>query len=105
MILAEKDKGRIIQVKTGEGKSTIICVFAIFNALKGKKVDIVTNSVVLAERDANDKKNFIKCFNSAAHIIIKGIFCPKTVTKKILFMEKHQTINLIHFIINFSKLK
>jgi DNA replication protein DnaC len=45
-------KGRLFQISTGEGKSTIICAVAIVLALKGHKVDIVTTTSILAERDA-----------------------------------------------------
>ncbi len=51
-VQANKNQGRLLEVATGEGKSTIVCVLAIINGLKGKKVDIITSSPVLAERDS-----------------------------------------------------
>lgn len=42
----------LMQVATGEGKSTIVSALAILYALQGKKVDIFTSNSVLAERDA-----------------------------------------------------
>ena len=44
-------KGRIGQIKTGEGKSTIIAMIAALYALEGRTVDIITTSHSLAERD------------------------------------------------------
>ena len=46
--------GSLLEVATGEGKSLIIAMFAAVQALRGNKVDIVTSSDVLAERDAKD---------------------------------------------------
>ena len=46
------------QISTGEGKTTIICMTAIFKALMGEKVDIITSSSVLATRDA-EVQNFL----------------------------------------------
>ena len=46
---------KLLQVATGEGKSTIICILAIINVLRGQKVDVMTSSPVLAERDAKQK--------------------------------------------------
>ncbi|CAF3752992.1 unnamed protein product [Rotaria sp. Silwood1] len=59
---ANKNQGRLLQVGTGEGKSTIISVLAVVYALLGSTVDIITSSPVLAERDAKEKENFYNMF-------------------------------------------
>jgi preprotein translocase subunit SecA len=60
--------GRLEQIKTGEGKSTIVSVLAIIKALQGKKVDVLTSSGILAERDASEKESLYKLFNlSVSH--------------------------------------
>ncbi|CAF1257950.1 unnamed protein product [Rotaria sp. Silwood1] len=63
LLKANTDKGMLLQVGTGEGKSTIIAVLAVIHALKGNKVDVITSSPVLAERDAKEKENFYNMFN------------------------------------------
>ena len=49
-----KKIGKFLQINTGEGKSLIVQFFASYLALQGKKVDIITSSSVLAEKDAKD---------------------------------------------------
>lgn len=53
-VMALSKTGQLIQVATGEGKSCIIAMFAAYQAIKGKTVDILTSSPVLAERDWKD---------------------------------------------------
>lgn len=62
LLYKEKNKGLIEQIPTGEGKTVIISFLAIIKALEGKKVDIITSSLVLAERDAKLMKYFYNLF-------------------------------------------
>ncbi|CAF0774599.1 unnamed protein product [Didymodactylos carnosus] len=56
-------RGRLLQILTGEGKSTIVSILAVIKALEHKKVDIVTSSMVLAKRDARKRQIFYNMFN------------------------------------------
>ncbi|KAJ8366815.1 hypothetical protein AAFF_G00341980 [Aldrovandia affinis] len=47
---------------TGEGKSCVIAMFAVLRALRGEKVDVVSSSSVLCQRDAEEWVNFYKYF-------------------------------------------
>ena len=44
-------RGQLAQVKTGEGKSTIVTLLALVGAALGRKVDIISSSRPLAMRD------------------------------------------------------
>ena len=57
-----KSGGIFLQINTGEGKSLIIQFLAAYLAILGNKVDIITSSSILAERDCEDEK--IKKFYS-----------------------------------------
>ncbi|CAF5168159.1 unnamed protein product, partial [Rotaria magnacalcarata] len=52
-----KEKGRLGNISTGEGKSLITAMLATAQALIGRKVDIVTSSKILAIRDASNDPN------------------------------------------------
>jgi len=62
-LFSPKNKGLFTQIKTGEGKTTIVAILATINALKGKYVDILTSSEILAERDSKEKEKFYSMFN------------------------------------------
>src|SRR5205814_2346904 len=47
----DKCKGRIGQVRTGEGKSTYMAILTTFLACQGLFVDVVTSNSYLARRD------------------------------------------------------
>lgn len=51
------------QIATGEGKTLIVAMCAIFKALTGKHVDIVTSSCVLAQRDMKTNQPLFALFN------------------------------------------
>ena len=69
-----QNEGLIQQIKTGEGKSLIISFLAVFmNLVYKKKVDILTSSIVLAERDCLLYQNFYKLFD------IKADFCRENL--------------------------
>ena len=53
-----KNKGRLLEILTGEGKSCVIAMVAATYALQGRTVDIVTSSPVLSHRDAEEWRNF-----------------------------------------------
>jgi len=63
IILSPKNKGVFAQIKTGEGKSTIVSVIAVIKALQNTYVDILSSSIVLAQRDKEEKKSFYEYFN------------------------------------------
>ena len=51
------------QIATGEGKTLIVAMCAIFKALTGKHVDVVTSSCVLAQRDMKTNQPLFALFN------------------------------------------
>lgn len=59
----DKEYGMIEEISTGEGKSCIICSLSIYYALKKKKVDVISSSNSLAERDSNHFAQIYDYFN------------------------------------------
>ncbi|XP_045920018.1 protein translocase subunit SecA-like [Micropterus dolomieu] len=62
-IMALSKTGRLVQVGTGEGKSCIVAMFAAFTARRGKMVDVMSSSPVLAERDLKEWQKFYEDLN------------------------------------------
>ncbi|XP_036929417.1 uncharacterized protein LOC119005671, partial [Acanthopagrus latus] len=65
-LLALSDTGKLLEMGTGEGKSCVIAMFAALRALRGEKVDVVSSSSVLCQRDAEEWNNFYKFFGITA---------------------------------------
>lgn len=63
LLAISTDKGRLLEISTGEGKSCVVAMFAAMLANQGKHVDIITSSSVLADRDAVEWRDFYTFFN------------------------------------------
>lgn len=68
----EKLTGRLAQIKTGEGKSTIIAMLTAWMGCQGQFVDVITSSKYLAKRDCKKYTPFFNAVGlSASHISVK----------------------------------
>ena len=56
------NQGRLCQISTGEGKTTIVALLAAIKALQGETVDIITSNTVLAAEGLKEKTNFYGLF-------------------------------------------
>ncbi|KAG1927640.1 preprotein translocase subunit SecA [Pimephales promelas] len=63
------DKGCLLEIGTGEGKSCILAMFATILAIRGTTVDIVTSSPVLARRDQEEWKKFFEMFCVTSSVV------------------------------------
>src|SRR4051812_20381419 len=50
LFASPNEQGRLLQISTGEGKTTICAMLASIKALQGENVDIITSSPILAKR-------------------------------------------------------
>lgn len=57
-LLALSNTGKLLEMGTGEGKSCVIAMFAALPALRGEKVDVISSSSVLCQRDAKEWASF-----------------------------------------------
>ncbi|XP_069380456.1 uncharacterized protein [Paralichthys olivaceus] len=64
--LALSDTGKLLEMGTGEGKSCVIAMFVVLRAFRGEKVDVVSSSPVLCQRDAEEWTDFYKYFDLTA---------------------------------------
>ena len=65
-------KGKLAQIKTGEGKSLIIAMLSLANALIGNFVDVITSTHYLAERDQKKFQSFYLHFGVSSSSITKN---------------------------------
>ncbi len=65
-------KGCIAEVKTGEGKSMIVCVMAFIMAIQKKSVHVISSSSKLALRDQKKYENFFKTFGLISSAIVNS---------------------------------
>ena len=64
MFIGKDNKyGLIEEISTGEGKSCIISSLSIYFALRAHKVDVISSSYTLAQRDSDEFKNIYDYFN------------------------------------------
>ncbi|XP_054914145.1 protein translocase subunit SecA-like [Poeciliopsis prolifica] len=61
-LLALSNTGKLLEMGTGEGKSCVIAMFAALRVFRDEKVDVVSSSSVLCQRDAAEWENFYKKF-------------------------------------------
>ncbi|XP_076334637.1 uncharacterized protein LOC143238369 [Tachypleus tridentatus] len=73
ILMAFAKTGCFLQVTTGEGKSCIVAMFAAYLALRGKTVDIITSSPVLAQRDAEQWRAFYNLLDLTSDHNIEGM--------------------------------
>lgn len=71
LLLAQltENKGCLLEIGTGEGKSCILAMFATILAIRGTKVDVVTSSPVLAQRDQEEWKKFFEMFGVTSSVV------------------------------------
>ncbi|WP_341757413.1 helicase-related protein [Candidatus Tisiphia endosymbiont of Ditula angustiorana] len=58
----EENKGKLCQIQTGEGKTTIVSLLAVIKRLQGEKVDIITSNNVLAAEGVAAREDFYSLF-------------------------------------------
>ncbi|XP_073730550.1 uncharacterized protein [Misgurnus anguillicaudatus] len=71
------NKGCLLEIGTGEGKSCILAMFATILAIRGTKVDIVTSSPVLAQRDQEEWKKFFNMFGVTSSVVPPSACSPE----------------------------
>ncbi|KAJ7987042.1 hypothetical protein DPEC_G00334660 [Dallia pectoralis] len=63
------EKGILLEIGTGEGKSCILAMFATIQAIRGINIDIVTSSPVLARRDQEEWQKLYDMFGVTSSVV------------------------------------
>ncbi|XP_041093940.1 uncharacterized protein LOC121306263 [Polyodon spathula] len=69
LLLSSQDNGCLLEIGTGEGKSSILAMFATIQAIRGTRVDVVTSSPVLARRDQEEWKKLYEMFDVTSSVV------------------------------------
>jgi preprotein translocase subunit SecA len=59
---SQNNRGRLCQIKTGEGKTVIISLIAVIRALQGVTVDVITSNPILAASGVDETRTFYSAF-------------------------------------------
>ncbi|KAL4508010.1 hypothetical protein ABPG72_021383 [Tetrahymena utriculariae] len=68
-LFKEDDKGRILQINTGEGKSIVVALLAATLAQLSQYVDVFTSNKILAQRDCEEFQKFYRELNLKANFL------------------------------------
>jgi tetratricopeptide (TPR) repeat protein len=58
LLMYQNPRSTLLQIATGEGKTTIVAMLAAAKVLQGEKVDVITSSSILATDGATKKQDF-----------------------------------------------
>jgi preprotein translocase subunit SecA len=58
LLMYQNSRSTLLQIATGEGKTTIVAMLAAAKVLQGEKVDVITSSSILATDGAVKKQDF-----------------------------------------------
>ncbi len=78
-------KGCLAQIKTGEGKSTVVTLLALILACQGKCIDVITSTEYLSKRDERKYKPFFGFFDITTSHICTNAFTPDHFSGQIVY--------------------
>ena len=77
LLVKSDSNGLLEQVSTGEGKTIIIVAFCMIKNLIDHSVDVITSSLVLAERDASANQEYFELFGVSV-----SLNCSEDIQKR-----------------------
>ena len=78
-LLAVLHRGKIAEMRTGEGKTLVATLPAYLNALTGKGVHVVTVNEYLARRDSEDMGRVFKFLGLSVGLIAHALDYPNSL--------------------------